>query len=263
MNKNNPSLHSNVLKSEFNDRELVTKTELRNLYKRISHEFDKNAFRRNLYSLEKEKTIIPIGSGIYGLANSSRTVNKKIYKPIFSKTTQDINSILKQTFPYTSFLLWETRGINDLMIHQPYGNQIILEVDKEAVESAFNELRQRIDFKVFLQPDQVISERYIINSNENIILLGLITDSPKVKVNGIASAKLEKILVDIFSDNARFFIYHGQEMINIFENAFSTYWINPKTLFRYADRRNQADELTNFLRNKTTIDIDKISEKII
>ena len=62
-------------------------------------------------------------------------------------------------------------------------------------------------------------ERYVVNSPESILLLPLITQPPKIKVKGVVCAKLEKILVDIFSDEDQFFIFHGQEMINICDNA--------------------------------------------
>ena len=72
-------------------------------------------------------------------------------------------------------------------------------------------------------------------------------------MKGVVCAKLEKILVDIFSDEDRFFIFHGQEMINIFDNAFSNYWINTKTLFRYAGRRKAAERLKHFINSETQI----------
>jgi hypothetical protein len=207
--------------------------------------------------------IVPIGAGVYGLIKSPGESKRKFFKPAFSKTTQRINSLVKSKFPYTPYLIWETRALFELMTHQPSGSQIILEVDKDATESVFHKLRDRIDFKVFLQPDRVTFERYIVGSGECVIILSLITQSPQMKARGIPSAKLEKILVDVFSDDERFFIYQGQEMINIFENAFSMYWVNPKTLFRYADRRKKADELKSFLMNKTTVDIENITENIL
>lgn len=263
MNKNISSSTVLALENKFHNRDLVNKTELRELYESTNFNFDANAFRRYLYTLKKMKMIVPIGAGVYGLMNSPGELKKKFFKPTFSKTTQRINSLVKSKFPYTPYLVWETKALLELMTHQPSGAQIILEVDKDATESVFHELRDKIDINVFLQPDRVTFERYIAGSGECVIILGLITQSPQMEAKGIPSAKLEKILVDVFSDDERFFIYHGQEMINIFENAFSTYWINPKTLFRYANRRKKADELKFFLSNKTRVDIKKLTENIL
>jgi hypothetical protein len=83
-----------------------------------------------------------------------------------------------------------------------------------------------------------------------------------MKTKGVVSARLEKILVDIFSDEDRFFTFHGQEMINIFENAFSMYWINTKTLFRYAGRRKVVERLKNFINTRTQIDLSTLLENI-
>jgi hypothetical protein len=42
-------------------------------------------------------------------------------------------------------------------------------------------------------------------------------------------------------------------MINIFENAFFKYWINTKTLFRYAGRRKVDEKLKKFIQTQTQI----------
>jgi hypothetical protein len=148
------------------------------------------------------------------------------------------------------------------MTHQPGQNQIILEIEKEATESVFNKLKEQSSRNIFLEPDRVTFERYIIDTPESILLLQLVTQSPKMKTKSIVSARLEKILVDIFSDEDRFFTFQGQEMINIFENAFSMYWINTKTLFRYAGRRKVVERLKNFINTQTQINLPTPLENI-
>lgn len=250
------------LMAKFSKREFVRKVELWDFYSLQNPDLTEQTFRRILYSLEKERWITPIGAGIYGLLNPFLSSNKKKFVPELSSTAQNLGIELRQNYPYTQYLLWETREVHEFMIHQPGQNQIILEIEKEATESVFNKLKEQLSSNIFLEPDRVTFERYIINLPESILLLHSVTQSPKIRTKGVVSARLEKILVDIFSDEDRFFTFHGQEMINIFENASSMYWINSKTLFRYAGRRRVAEKLVYFLNTETQIHFSPSLESI-
>ncbi|MAT45479.1 MAG: hypothetical protein CL609_24385 [Anaerolineaceae bacterium] len=250
------------LMAKFSNRESVRKGELWDFYYLRNPDLTEQAFRRILYSLEKEGRIIPIGAGIYGLLNPFLSSNKKKFVPNLSPTAEELSLEVSEYYPYTQYITWETRVLHEFMTHQPGQNQIILEIEKEATESVFNKLKEQQFRNIFLEPDSVIFERYIIDSPESILLLHLVTQSPKIKTKGVVSARLEKILVDIFSDEDLFFTFHGQEMINIFENAFSMYWINLKTLFRYAGRRKVVEKLKYFINTETRIKLSKPLENI-
>ena len=250
------------LQMKFSSRESVRKVELWEFYHLQNPDLTEQAFRRILYSLENERCITPIGAGIYALINPFLASNKKKFVPSLSPTAQELSLEVRENFPYTQYLIWETGTLHEFMTHQPGQNQIILEIDKEATESVFNKLKEQPSRNIFLEPDRVIYERYIIDSPVSILLLQLVTQSPKMKTKGIISARLEKILVDIFSDEDRFFTFHGQEMINIFENTFSTYWINTKTLFRYAGRRKVVERLKKFINTRTQIKLSTPLENI-
>ena len=250
------------LKMKFSNRESVRKVELWEFYHLQNSDLTEQAFRRILYTLEKERYITPIGAGIYALINPFIASNKKKFVPSLSPTAQELCVEVRENFPYTQYLIWETGALHEFMTHQPGQNQIILEIDKEATESVFNKLKEQPSRDIFLEPDRVTFERYIIDVPESILLLQLVTQSPKMKTKGVVSARLEKILVDIFSDEDRFFAFHGQEMINIFENAFSMYWINTKTLFRYAGRRKVVERLKNFINTRTQIELSTLLENI-
>lgn len=98
---------------------------------------------------------------------------------------------------------------------------------------------------------------------DSIILYRLIPQSPKTIVNRVPSSKLEKILVDIFVGEERFYVFQDQELVTIYENTFASYWINEKTMFRYAGRRRIAKELRIFISNETNIDLFQSQEPVI
>jgi len=60
---------------------------------------------------------------------------------------------------------------------------------------------------------------------------------------------LEKILVDLFTEQHLFYYLQGGEMIHIFENALNNYTINFTKLFSYAKRRNKEYDLKQFITN--------------
>lgn len=249
----------NFLKS-FEDHEIVKKSDLWDYFSSSNLAFSKNDFRRKLYALEKTRLITSIGSGLYGVTNSFSHSIKKKFMPQLSEDVKEINTILKNNFPYTPYLIWETKVVYEFMTHQPGQNRIVLDIDKSAIESVFNFLRDEYTSNLFIEPNQTTLEHYSNSSGDLIFLLGLTTQSPKLKVNGIPTAKLEKILVDVFVDENSFMIFHGQELANIFTNSFSKYWINPKTLFRYAGRRQVTEKLKEYIYTKTDIDLDKYLE---
>jgi len=246
-------LHIQELNKKLPARNPVPKSDLRRFYSRFQPEMSEQAFRRILYALEKRQVLAPIGAGLYALTGNEATSSRQNFMPDCSPKCQDIQEVVKQAFPYLETLSWETRLLHEWMLHQPANNQIILEAEKDACESVFNHLAQDYPGQVFLEPDRVMMERYILPLPESILISRLMTQSPKKKLRGATLPRLEKILVDIFVDSDRFFAFQGEELVNIFENIFNAHWINEKTLFRYAGRRNAAARLRDFINTKTMI----------
>jgi len=122
-------------------------------------------------------------------------------------------------------------------------------------ESVFNHLSRQNPGKVFLNPDRLTMERYVLPQFDNILVSRLITQSPKRTTGGFPYPKLEKILVDIFVDEERFYFFQGGEMAHIFEDVFATYWISEKTMFRYAGRRKADQKLRQFIQTHTQIEL--------
>lgn len=240
-------LHIHELNKKLPARKPFPKADLRRFYSRFQPELSEQAFRRILYALEKHQVLTPIGAGMYARTGNEETASRENFVPDWSSACKGIQGIVKQAFPYLETLSWETRLLHEWMLHQPANNQIILEVEKDACESVFNHLAQEYPGQVFLEPDRAMMERYILPLPESILVLRLMTQSPKKKLRGVIFPRLEKILVDIFVDSDKFFAFQGEELVHIFENVFNAYWINEKTLFRYAGRRNAAVRVRDFI----------------
>jgi hypothetical protein len=250
-----------LLKAYFPSSKKFRRSELRDFFRKQEAELTDQAFRRKLYALEKKKIIRQTDRGTYCLDDvkleDAQTISpvRKKYIPTMSPEIRALSILLLTNFPYTVYLVWETKILHEFMLHQPGQSQIILEVEKEASESVFNFLASHYPGKIFLEPTQPVFERYVLNSPDSILVSRLISRSPMQKVKGIPCPKIEKILVDIFADEEKFLAFHGQELVYIYENAFQTYLVSEKTLFWYAERRKVHSKIRTFIIQNTSIQL--------
>jgi len=251
------------VRKAFSGSRLVHKSDLRNYYQQHSQEASEQAFRRFLYQLEKKQIITPVGAGGYALHDPSaqQAGRKSHFSPIWSEELVALSKGIQAAFPYIQYLGWETRALHEFMVHQPGQNLFILEAEKDTCESVFHHLSQQEPGKVFLEPDRLTMERYVLHQGDAILVSRLITQSPKKIVHGLPYPKLEKILVDIFVEEEKYFFFKGEELVHIFENIFSSYWISEITLFRYAGRRKASEKLRQFINTKTKVELSLKQEK--
>ena len=60
---------------------------------------------------------------------------------------------------------------------------------------------------------------------------------------------LEKILVDLFTENKLFYFYQGAELMHVYENALKNYTLNYTKFFSYAKRREREQDIKQFMTN--------------
>jgi hypothetical protein len=248
---------------KFSGQQFVSKNDLRNFYRSLYPDFTEKTFRRILYALEKKDHIISIGRGMYAFqpGQLSQLIKKNKFIPTLSHNVKKINGQIKEAFPYMHYLIWETKILHEFMLHQPGQNQIIVETEQDGEHSLFNYLSGIYTGQAFLDPDRVTMERYTLQQPESILISKLISQTPMgKKISDVPYAKLEKILVDILVDDDKYFIFQGQELVNIFQNAFAQYWIDESSLIRYAGRRNADEKLKQFVLNQAQIEFRLINE---
>jgi len=262
MREGNTKVHELELRNAFSDMQPVQKADLRNFFHQLSHSANEQAFRRFLYGLEKRQIITPIGAGVFVFHDpfSQQAAKKHHFSTEPSQELVLLNKEVHEAFPYIKYLVWETRVLHEFMVHQPGQNLFLIETEKEVCESVFNTLSERTPGQIFLDPDRLTIERYVLHQPDRVIISRLITQTPMRISHGIPFPKLEKILVDIFLDGEKYFFFQGEELVRIFENAFSSYWINEKTLLRYAGRRKVSGKLRQFINEKTQIQLSQPKE---
>lgn len=171
---------------------------------------------------------------------------KPPYYPIVSQEMKTLFSGIKQKYPYAEFCIWQARALSSFMQHVPSIDVLILETDRSAAEAVYDDVRELVDGRtVLLRPTE---KEYLLyaSGTPSLLVKDLISEAPVIRVDGVTTASLEKILVDA-TISPEFEFARGSELYTIFENADQMYHIGKKTLLRYAARRGKKEEIEKLI----------------
>ncbi|MBK7677906.1 MAG: hypothetical protein IPJ29_00540 [Chitinophagaceae bacterium] len=130
---------------------------------------------------------------------------------------------------------------------------MLVDVERGSEESVYYSLREQLK-EVFMFPGKEMLGDYFTDLKKPIIIRTLVSEAPSKEIRNVPTATLEKILVDIFSDE-EFQYLQSNELVVIFKSAFERYTINESKLIRYADRKRKKKQLLAFLRSNNINEI--------
>ena len=217
----------------------ITYSDIFDFYVYTEPEISGELVRKRIVELVKKGILLKKGKGIYALGNQ---IN---YIPVFEPSLIRMYKKLIAKFPYAKLCIWNTRQLNEFMLHQPGRFYTIVETEKDVSEFAFNFLND-FNKNVFQANDKSMIEKYAIQNTNSIIIKDLTSESPVHTISKIQTPTLEKILVDIFCDKDLFVAQQGSELNTIYQTAFDKYSINKSKLLRYAKRRGK-NEIAEFI----------------
>ncbi len=242
-----PKVLEKRLIDEFKDREYFTREELFNFYRDFEPDLKEGTFGWRIYDLKNKNVIRPLKRGLYVISYKPK------YNPEISAELLKFAKLITDRFKAIKHCIWETKWLNEFSQHQASKRLILIEIEKEFVESLYFELKDTSRNDIYLNPDEKDIDFYIAESNLPVVIRNLITRSPltnraegRVKFN---TPQLEKILVDLFAEEKLFYYLRGSELIHIYENAIGNYTINFTRLFSYAQRRDREQEIKQFMIN--------------
>lgn len=181
--------------------------------------------------------------GYYSLPTGSR----KEYVYIPSKEEMDLSRLIKSKFPFIDYCVWSPSKLARFMQHVPNVGTILVDVERDVMESVFMALQSEItDRQVLLHPSKKEIEIYS-NSLDSVIVRPLVHEAPLSEYNGYNVPRIEKMLVDAAGD-AELDYMGGSELYTIYGNAFEAYSINKSKLLRYAARRNRKNRIEQILK---------------
>lgn len=232
-------LYINDMRHHFSSQTVFETQDIAAFYGQYDKNIKPTTVNWRVYTLVQSGILQRIGKGNFTFGKG------KNYVPEISVATKSIYKKLKSEFPFADLCMWGTSILNEFMQHQPNRFFVLVETDKETVNSAFYFLRE-IKKSVFVEPTTDILEKYIVNEKEIFIVKPLISEAPTQNVDNVETITIEKMLVDIFCDDVVFSAQQGAEMRIIFKNAFDNYTINQSKMLRYAGRRGKKEELNRF-----------------
>ena len=236
---NDKALIQNISK-HFKSRSAVSTKELFDYIKSKEPKSPDNTISWKIYLLKEAGKLIHISRGLYSFDD------KGAFHPPISPLLKKLHNRIKKELPYLNFCLWDTRWLNGFMIHQINRFYIVIEAEKDGVESVFHRLSE--DYKnVFLNPDKKTLERYGSNFNESIIVKPLISEAPIIRADNIETISIEKLLVDCIVD-VDLFAAQQDELEYIYRTAFEKYNVNINKAKRYARRRDHLEEFEIMLK---------------
>ncbi|MEO8785699.1 MAG: DUF6577 family protein [Chitinophagaceae bacterium] len=239
-------LHIEQLKQHFKDKTVFETQDIVTFYKQTENGIKPTTVNWRVYVLVQEGLLKRVGRGKFTLGDV------KNYVPEISSTTKSIFRKLKLNFPYANSCVWDTSVLNEFMLHQPNQFYVLVETDKDTTDAVFYFLRE-LKKSVFINPTNDILEKYAVTEGEVFVVKPLVSEAPTQTINGVETASLEKMLVDIFCDDVTFSAQQGAEMRTIFKDAFNKNAINQSKILRYADRRGKKNELSSFAKTITNL----------
>lgn len=240
-----PKIVENRLIEAFKDLEYFSREDLLNFFLRYEPDLKEGTFGWRIYDLKQKNIIKAVQRGQYKIS----------YKPKFQpEINREVLRLTKQTsgaFPGVRFCIWDTGWLAEFMRHQSSRRIILVDVEKDFTEDLFHELRSRLFHKIFLNPGEKEIDYYISEDSQPVVVRKLVTRAPiqkrRMQKLQVYTPHLEKILVDLFVDAKLLYYYQGQELINIYDHAFSRYTVNVTRLFSYAQRRGKEQDIKAFL----------------
>jgi hypothetical protein len=229
-----------LLKKSLSQKGIIETVDMVDFYRVFEPEIKTTTVNWRIFHLIKIGVLNRIGKGkyVFGKVNG--------FFPAISPDIRSVYTKMKLKFPFLNVCIWSTSFLNEFMNHLPGYFYLLIEVEKDAVDSVFYYLKEEKYF-VFIDPAKDLIEKYLAGEKDIAIIKSLVTEAPTLYVQGIYTATLEKILVDIFCDDVIFTAQQGSEMRTIFYEAFNRYTINENRLLRYANRRHRKGELVKYL----------------
>ena len=233
------NLHIEKLKQAFETADVFNTSDIVHFYKKFEPAILKSTVNWRVYELVNRNILERIGKGKFRLGPGTTFIpdlNTKHFK---------VSSTIKIKFPFTNYCIWDSAFIKEFSQHISKSNFMLVDVERGSEESIYQLLKEQFK-EVVLMPGKEMLRNYFSELKKPVIVRTLVSEAPYKEVQNVPVATLEKILVDIFSDE-EFAYLRSNEMVLIFNSAFERYTVSESKLIRYADRKRKKKSLLDFL----------------
>ena len=193
------------------------------------------------YDLNKrldQGAIVRVGWGRYSLPK------KRMYRYQYSDSAIEVVKTISDDYDGLDFQVFELRQLNSFMNHQMAHNTIFVAVENDLVDLVFDSLWKAYPGRVMLKPK--VDQYYRYRQDDEIVVGRLPSETPK-GIDKPWMSRLEKILVDVFTDKLVSKIVPDGEKEMIIDGAFSEYMLDENTMIRYAKRKGTEKKMKKIL----------------
>lgn len=194
-------------------------------------DLNKKTVRDYLSQFRKEGLVFDAGRRIYSTI-------KNIYKPSKESRVDSLVKHLKKNFPFTEFLVWNTRQLQPLYHHTQQHNITFVETEKESITPFYDTISKEYRDTIIERYDKIYYNTIDLSKNP-IIVRKLISRSSK----DIHIPTIEKILVDIFVDLDKYRFISPEDYWELWKAICPGYRLNLGYIYNYEKRRKRISEL--------------------
>ena len=196
-----------------------------------------------VYVLVKDGVLSRVSKGVFKIGES------RSYNPVVDAKLKKLAKTVGKQFPFAEFCLWDTALINNFSQHLTAQGFYVVAVEKDAAESVFHFLLEKMKNVYYNPTDDVIDNYLYLSDTKSVVVKNMVSEAPTETVEGVKVPSLEMILVDLFCDKRLFKAYQGNELAHIYRNIFSQYSVNMTKVVRYAARRGKKPEIEEFIKS--------------
>ena len=178
----------------------------------------------------------------------------KNYHYNYSELANEVAGIITKEFPYLQFTIFELVQLNAFVNHQIAHNVLFVSVEADLCDFVFDKLKEKYPGKVLINPTNEIYNQYW--SDNMIVLEKLVSEAP-LGIDEKWHTRIEKLLVDVYSDPIQKETFSASELPTIYEDAFGGYIIDESCMFRYAKRRGIEKKLKKYISQHTNVTLRK------
>jgi hypothetical protein len=151
--------------------------------------------------------------------------------------------LLLEKFPLLKFSCWSTEQLKGFFHHLPNQFVTFIYVENDFL-STLKDFLMENNYNVYLNPSKIEAEKFIELKTKTIILKPSIVSRVSNENN---SAKIEKILVDLFMEIKKISLIDKEEYKKIISNIIFDYRINIAKMLDYAHNRKMKDQILNIM----------------
>lgn len=223
----------------FENSKYILKEDLVDYIKKSTDYEKDSSIRWVIHELVKSGDITKVDSKHY-----YKGVLKDYSPKVETEKKKLLKKLINKKYPKLDIVIYETNIFNEWINHQISRNVIFVEVEKYYMQDVFTYLRNHITDKILLNPT---TEDFYLYAEDNIIIVSsLVSRAPMNKES--YEIKVEKLIVDLFSNDLVSKLFSQSEYAAIIDNLFRTYKVNIKTIYSYAKRRNLIDITKKFVK---------------